>query len=100
MLGYKTSERPIWYIEGETTTKKLMDRVGCSGKEKSITECAHLGWWNVRSYCTYKYLAGVVCQVDEGKKYKHYFVIRVSISINEMKQSKAVFPQKSFIYFT
>ncbi|KAK3704229.1 hypothetical protein QZH41_007845 [Actinostola sp. cb2023] len=27
MLGYKTSERPIWYIEGETTTKKLMDRV-------------------------------------------------------------------------
>ncbi|KAK3704224.1 hypothetical protein QZH41_007844 [Actinostola sp. cb2023] len=65
MLGYKTSERPIWYIEGETTTKKLMDRMGCSGKEKSITECAHLEWWNVRSYCTYKYLAGVVCQVDE-----------------------------------
>ncbi|KAK3704223.1 hypothetical protein QZH41_007843 [Actinostola sp. cb2023] len=27
MLGYKAAERPIWYIEGETTTRKLMDEV-------------------------------------------------------------------------
>jgi len=75
MLGYKAAERPIWYIEGETTTRKLMDEVGCSGKEKSIAECAHLGWWNVRSDCTYKRFAGVVCQVDGGKKEKHYLMI-------------------------
>jgi len=35
MLGYKAAERPIWYIEGKTTTRILMYGVGCSGKEKS-----------------------------------------------------------------
>jgi len=82
MLGYKAAEIPIVYIEGEITTRILMDWVGCSGKENSIAECAHSGWWNVGSYCTYKRLAGVVCQVDEGKKVKHYFIIKVSISTN------------------
>jgi len=82
MLGYKAAEGRIRYIEGEPTTRLLMDQVGCSGKEKSIAECYHRGWWNVDSYCTYKLLAGVVCQVDEGKKDKHYFIIRVSISKN------------------
>ena len=67
MLGYKAAENPIYYIEGETTTKILMDDVKCSGKEKSIAECPHRGWWNVQSWCTYKLLAGVVCQVDKGK---------------------------------
>jgi len=82
MLGYKSAEGRIRWIEGETTTRMLIDLVGCTGKEKSIAECAHRGWWNVGSYCRYKDLAGVVCQVDEGKKDKHYFIIRVSISIN------------------
>ncbi|KAK3748852.1 hypothetical protein QZH41_018739 [Actinostola sp. cb2023] len=74
MLGYKAAERPIWWIEGETTTRILMNYVQCSGKEQSIAECAHSGWWT--DYCKYKYLAGVVCQVDEGKKDKHHFIIR------------------------
>ncbi|KAK3719581.1 hypothetical protein QZH41_019021, partial [Actinostola sp. cb2023] len=67
MLGYKAAERPIWYIEGETSTRILMDQVGCSGKEQSIAECAHWGWWNARfvSTCWYKSFPGVVCQVDE-----------------------------------
>ncbi|KAK3753687.1 hypothetical protein QZH41_013133 [Actinostola sp. cb2023] len=30
MLGYKAAERPIGYIEGETTTRKLMDGVRCT----------------------------------------------------------------------
>jgi len=77
MLGFKAAERHIWNIEGETTTRILMDRVRCSGKEKSIAECYHLGWWNVPSLCTYKTLAGVVYQVDEGEKDKHYFTIEV-----------------------
>ena len=67
MLGYKAAVNRIIYIEGETTTKKLMDQVGCSGKEKSIAECSHYGWWNVWSGCSYDDLAGVVCQVDKGK---------------------------------
>jgi hypothetical protein len=68
MLGYKAAERPIYYIEGETTRRQLMYRVGCSGKEKSIAECAHYGWWKYT--CSNKVLAGVVCQVNEGKKDK------------------------------
>ena len=67
MIGYKAAINPIWYIEGAKTTKMLMYGVGCSGKEKSIAECSHNGWWNVASYCSYKYLAGVVCQVDKGR---------------------------------
>ncbi|KAK3704237.1 hypothetical protein QZH41_020491, partial [Actinostola sp. cb2023] len=63
MLGYKAAERPIWYIEGKTTTRILMDHVGCSGKETSIAECTHKGWWSAG--CSYQELAGVVCQVDE-----------------------------------
>jgi len=83
MLGYKAAEGSISNIEGETTTRILMDYVSCTGKENSIAECFHLGWWKkVWSGCTYKSLAGVVCQVDEGKKDKHYFIIRVSLSTN------------------
>jgi len=85
MLGYKAAERPILNMEGETTRRILLDRVGCSGKEKSIAECAHRGWWIAGSsyyYCTNIRLAGVVCQVDEGERDKHYFMIRVSISTN------------------
>ena len=67
MLGYKAAVNRIINIEGKTTTKILMSDVGCNGKEKSIAECSHRGWWNVDSRCTYKYLAGVVCQVDKGK---------------------------------
>ncbi|KAK3704226.1 hypothetical protein QZH41_007849 [Actinostola sp. cb2023] len=63
MLGYKGAEGPIMYIEGETTTRNLMNFVGCSGKEKSIAECAHWGWW--KAHCSYKRLAGVVCKVNE-----------------------------------
>ena len=53
MLGYKAAERAISWIEGETTTRILMNLVGCIGKEKSIAECAHYGWWNVGSYCSW-----------------------------------------------
>ena len=77
MLGYKAAENRILRIEGETTTKTLMTDVRCSGKEKSIAECAHLGWWNVPSWtgCTYKSLAGVVCQVEKGEKDNLYIII-------------------------
>ena len=69
MLGYKAAVNYIYWIEGKTSTKMLMTDVKCSGKEKSIAECPHRGWWNVPSWtgCSYKTLAGVVCQVDKGK---------------------------------
>jgi len=71
MLGYKATDGRIQYIKGDRKTRILMDGVGCSGKEMSIAECAHRGWWDVGSYCSYVSLAGVVCQVDEGKKVKN-----------------------------
>jgi deleted-in-malignant-brain-tumors protein 1 len=71
MLGYKAAEIAIRYIEGETTRRMLMRYVGCSGKEKSIAECAHLGWWSTTYSCSNKELAGVVCQVNAGKKDKY-----------------------------
>jgi deleted-in-malignant-brain-tumors protein 1 len=70
MLGYKAAERAISPIEGETTRRLLMYYVKCGGKEKSIAECYHYGWWKTDSYgyyCTNEYLAGVICQVNEGK---------------------------------
>ncbi|KAK3704230.1 hypothetical protein QZH41_007846 [Actinostola sp. cb2023] len=63
MLGYKAAEGPIVYIEGEKTTPILISYVGCSGKEKSIAECAHWGWST--HACSNIEHAGVVCQVDE-----------------------------------
>ncbi|XP_031556202.1 deleted in malignant brain tumors 1 protein-like isoform X2 [Actinia tenebrosa] len=65
MLGYKAAEHAIWFIEGETPRRVLMYNVECSGREKSIAECAHSGWWNVNSFCSNKRLAGVVCQTNE-----------------------------------
>jgi hypothetical protein len=69
MLGYKAAEGPIDFIEGEIARSTLMYAVSCSGKEKSIAECVHNGWWS--AYCSNKALAGVVCQVNEGKKDKY-----------------------------
>jgi deleted-in-malignant-brain-tumors protein 1 len=60
MLGYKAAEGYIWNIEGETTRRRLMNYVQCSGQEKTIAECYHYGWWN--TYCSNDRLAGVICQ--------------------------------------
>ncbi|XP_031555707.1 deleted in malignant brain tumors 1 protein-like, partial [Actinia tenebrosa] len=65
MLGYKAAKHAIRFIEGETPRRTLMGLVGCSGREKSISECAHRGWWKVSSWCSNKRLAGVVCQANE-----------------------------------
>ena len=71
MLGYKAADAAIIRIEGETSRRMLMYKVGCSGNEKSIAECSHNGWWSVPSYCTNKYNAGVACQTDGCKKDKY-----------------------------
>ena len=71
MLGYKAADAAIIYIEGETSRRFLMYKVGCSGNEKSIAECSHNGWWSVPSWCDNKRNAGVVCQTDGGKKDKY-----------------------------
>ncbi|XP_031561367.1 lysyl oxidase homolog 2B-like, partial [Actinia tenebrosa] len=65
MLGYKAAKHAIGYIEGETPRGRLMTYVECNGREKSIAECAHQGWWSVPLYCSNKDLAGVVCQTNE-----------------------------------
>ncbi|XP_031561400.1 scavenger receptor cysteine-rich domain superfamily protein-like isoform X2 [Actinia tenebrosa] len=66
MLGYKAAKHAIRSIEGETPRRGLMNDVGCSGREKSIAECAHRGWWNIYlKSCSNKDLAGVVCQTNE-----------------------------------
>ncbi|XP_031555779.1 deleted in malignant brain tumors 1 protein-like, partial [Actinia tenebrosa] len=65
MLGYKAAKHAIRFIEGETPRRMLMSYVGCSGREKSIAECYHPGWWVVPSYCSNKVLAGVVCGLSD-----------------------------------
>ncbi|XP_031559299.1 deleted in malignant brain tumors 1 protein-like isoform X2 [Actinia tenebrosa] len=65
MLGYKAAEHAIRFIEGETPTRMLMYSVACNGREKSIAECYHLGWWSIHSWCSNKDLVGVVCQTNE-----------------------------------
>ncbi|XP_031556790.1 deleted in malignant brain tumors 1 protein-like, partial [Actinia tenebrosa] len=70
MLGYKASKHAIRYIEGGTPRRGLMYDVGCRGREKSIAECAHSGWWKVPSRCSNKLLVGVVCKTNECKKDK------------------------------
>ena len=76
MLGYKAAATHIYYIEGMTPRRMLMDNVGCSGNEKSIADCTHRGWWTVPSdsYCHSNpniKNAGVLCQTDGGKKDKY-----------------------------
>ena len=76
MLGYKAAVTHIYYIEGETPRRMLLYNVGCNGNEKSIADCTHSAWWSVPSgsACSNypnKYLAGVICQTDGGKKDKY-----------------------------
>jgi deleted-in-malignant-brain-tumors protein 1 len=80
MLGYKAAEVAIQYIEGETTRKMLLDVVQCSGNEKSIAKCAHNGWGKYS--CTNKGLAGVVCQVKQGKKDKYLLIYTITVKIS------------------
>ena len=84
MLGYKGAVTYIWYIEGETPRRMLLDDVGCSGNENSIADCTHDGWWT--SNCNNKENAGVVCQTDGGKKYKYL----LHYNCRNINKSKAI----------
>ena len=65
MLGYKAADREIDSITREGNFPFFLDDVGCTGKETSIAECSHNGWF--KHNCDNNEHAGVFCQVDKGE---------------------------------
>ena len=63
MLGYSSAiaatRRNTF---GSGSGRRWLDKVNCTGTEKSIDECLHNGWGVFGSYCTHGREAGVVCR--------------------------------------